>query len=152
VKRRPIAKILVADDDSAVRQMFMDVLSPLCEVIVASDGDQARELLLTDRPDVAFIDMYMPKLDGLTLTQWARETFPEMAIIIMTGYDSGRGMVDGIRAGADNYLARPFGAALIRELVEEGILRGRRRKELIKRVRNGNDNAPRRQARHSLER
>jgi len=124
-------KVLAADDDATVRQMFADVLSPLCEVAVASDGEEARALILENPPDVAFLDIYMPKLDGLSLTQWAREHFPTMAIITMTGYDSDNAVVKSIRAGADNYLVKPFGAVQVRELVEEGRLRARMRRDAV---------------------
>ena len=124
-------KVLAADDDPAVRQMFADVLESLCEVTLASDGRQAKALIVKDPPDVAFLDIYMPGLDGLSLTQWARDLFPTMAIITMTGYDSDKAMVNSIRAGADNYLVKPFGAAQVREFVEEGKLRARMRREAV---------------------
>ena len=127
----PPIKVLAADDDAAIRQMFADALSPLCEVILAADGQEAKELIMQDPPDVAFLDIYMPKLDGLSLTQWARELFPTMAIITMTGYDSNKAMVNSIRAGADNYLVKPFGAVQVRELVEEGKLRARMRRDVV---------------------
>jgi len=121
-------RVIVADDDSKDRFLLQYVLAKWgFEVSLASDGREAWELLQSkDVPTIAVIDRVMPNLDGIELCHKVRSV-PRRHytyIVIVTGMSEKQDMVAGLRAGADDYLAKPFDAEELqgRLLVAERIL------------------------------
>jgi CheY-like chemotaxis protein len=103
--------ILVADDDADVRELVGFRLEHAGhEVIVAADGEEAVALALERRPDLCVVDVMMPKLDGLEVTERLRAT-PELAdtpILLLTASVHDSAVQRGMDAGADDYIAKPF--------------------------------------------
>jgi len=104
-------KILVVDDEPFICRSLSYVLrKDNFEVFEARDGEQALEMIEDQRPDLVFMDVMMPKLDGLEVTRAVRSTpeLDDIKIILLTamGQDSDR--VTGEEAGADAYLTKPF--------------------------------------------
>jgi PAS domain S-box-containing protein len=113
---RTRAKIVLADDNGDMRDYVRRLLLPYYDVISVADGQQALVMIREHTPDLVLTDVMMPNLDGFGLLQRLREdprtaTIPVIMLSARAGEES---RVDGLAAGADDYLIKPFGA---RELV-----------------------------------
>jgi DNA-binding NtrC family response regulator len=102
-------RILIADDDSEIAQLLGQLmrregLTPL----LAKDGVEALQLIRAGDPDVLLADMKMPGIDGMELMRSAKALDPELPVILITGFAEVRGAVEALRAGAHDYLAKPF--------------------------------------------
>jgi diguanylate cyclase (GGDEF)-like protein len=103
--------ILVVDDDADIAR-FIEVNLRLqgFDVAVAGDGQEALDLLVQRRPDLAIVDLAMPRVDGLELTRLLRADpiTTAMPIIMLTARGLTVDKVVGLTAGADDYLVKPF--------------------------------------------
>jgi CheY-like chemotaxis protein len=106
--------ILVADDDADVRELVVFRLEHAgYEVITAANGEEAVALALERRPDLCVIDVMMPKLDGLEVTERVRAA-PELAetkVLLLTASAHDSAVERGLAVGADDYIAKPFASA-----------------------------------------
>lgn len=101
--------ILVVDDDQAVRESLARSLHYSgWEVTTANDGVEALARLSSLRPDAVIMDVMMPRLDGLEATRSLRASGNDVPILVLTARDAVGDRVDGLDAGADDYLAKPF--------------------------------------------
>jgi DNA-binding NtrC family response regulator len=102
-------RILVVEDDANVRDA---VVAMLCEeghdVSEVADGSAALDALAATRFDLAISDVRLPKLDGLSLFQRARESAPRTDFILMTSFGSVSDAVKALKDGARDYLTKPF--------------------------------------------
>jgi len=97
-------------------------------VELASDGAQALEAILANRPDAMVLDVMMPRLDGLEVARRLRSTGDDLPILVLTARDTVSDRVSGLDAGADDYLPKPFALeellarlrALLRRAVPDG--------------------------------
>src|SRR5215203_5747908 len=102
-------QILVVDDDQAVRDSLKRSLEYSgYEVNTAIDGVEALARLAVLRPDAVIMDVMMPRLDGLEATRSLRSAGNDVPILVLTARDSVGDRVDGLDAGADDYLTKPF--------------------------------------------
>ncbi|MBA2640950.1 MAG: response regulator transcription factor [Nocardioidaceae bacterium] len=102
-------RILVVDDDRAVRDSLRRSLQYNgYEVEVAADGAEALARVPAARPDAIVMDVMMPRLDGLETTRALRAAGSELPILVLTARDAVGDRVDGLDAGADDYLSKPF--------------------------------------------
>lgn len=122
-------RILVVDDDRAVRESLRRSLEfNGYQVQLASDGAQALEAIIADRPDAMVLDVMMPRLDGLEVARRLRSTGDDLPILVLTARDTVSDRVSGLDAGADDYLPKPFALeellarlrALLRRAIPEG--------------------------------
>ena len=101
--------ILVVDDDQAVRDSLKRSLEYNgYEVSTAEDGVQALARLAAVRPDAVIMDVMMPRLDGLETTRMLRAAGNDVPILVLTARDAVGDRVDGLDAGGDDYMAKPF--------------------------------------------
>ncbi|WP_197720470.1 response regulator transcription factor [Acidipropionibacterium jensenii] len=101
--------ILVVDDDRAVRESLARSLHYSgYEVDTASDGVEALAKLSSIHPDAVVMDVMMPRLDGLEATRMLRDNGNDVPILILTARDAVGDRVDGLDAGADDYMVKPF--------------------------------------------
>ena len=102
--------ILVVDDDQAVRDSLARSLQygSGYEVSTAEDGLEALAKLSSTRPDAVVMDVMMPRLDGLETTRMLRQSGNDVPILILTARDAVGDRVDGLDAGADDYMVKPF--------------------------------------------
>jgi len=102
-------RILVVDDDQAVRDSLVRSLRYNgYEVTTAPDGLAALAKLSSLRADAVIMDVMMPRLDGLDTTRALRESGNDVPILILTARDAVDDRVDGLDAGADDYMVKPF--------------------------------------------
>lgn len=111
----PREKILVADDEQDIRLLVNFHLTRAgYDVLSASNGQEALELALKEKPDMAILDRMMPELDGVEVCKRLRKINPGMYIMMLTALDSEDQKVIGLESGADDYVTKPFSG---RELV-----------------------------------
>ena len=103
--------IVVADDDDDILDLVALTLERSGHVVHrARDGEEALELVKRERPDLAVLDVSMPKLDGLELTRLLREDPDTSAvrIVLLTALVQESDVSDGLAAGAHDYVRKPF--------------------------------------------
>ena len=111
-------KVLLVDDEEdlvrtmAERMEMRDVGSD-----VALDGQQALDMLENDIPDVMVLDLRMPGMDGMEVLRRVKETYPQIAVIIMTGHGSDKDEEEARRLGAFDYLRKPVDMSQLMEVV-----------------------------------
>ena len=106
---RPV--VLAADDDEDILELVAFRLERSgYTVLQARDGEQALELALAEKPDLAVLDVMMPKLDGFELTRRLRaeDATSRMPIILLTARAQDADVDRGFESGADDYLRKPF--------------------------------------------
>jgi len=102
-------RVLVVDDDRAVRESLRRSLEfNGYTVSLASDGAEALASIAGHLPDALVIDVMMPRLDGIETTRALRTAGNDLPILVLTARDSVGDRVDGLDAGADDYLTKPF--------------------------------------------
>ena len=101
-------RILIAEDDNSLRRLLNDQLTEYgYEVVEASNGKEAYDLFLKNRPDMAILDVMMPVMDGFSLLTKIRET-SQMPVMFLTARGEEIDKVSGLRMGADDYLVKPW--------------------------------------------
>jgi DNA-binding response OmpR family regulator len=107
--------ILIAEDDPHLRNGIVDLLTlEGLPCRVAEDGAKALALFKQSKPDLCVFDVMMPNMDGLTLCREIRRLDPLVPILLLSARGEETDRVRGLDVGADDYIAKPFGA---RELV-----------------------------------
>lgn len=122
-------RILVVDDDKAVRDSLRRSLEfNDYDVILAEDGAEALATISIAAPDAVVMDVMMPRLDGIETTKALRAAGNDLPILVLTALDSVGDRVDGLDAGADDYLTKPFALdellARLRALLRRGRVAG----------------------------
>jgi DNA-binding NtrC family response regulator len=122
----PSVRILVVDDERNIRKNLAMVLeSAGYQVDEARDGEEALALCRGHHPDIAFVDLHMPKIDGLDVLAHVRTVSPKTAVVIITAYGSAANAVEAMKLGAVDFLEKPFDPKIIGILAEEILIRQR---------------------------
>jgi DNA-binding response OmpR family regulator len=122
VTARPV--VLVADDDPDILNLVtLRLERDGYEVIAAHDGVEAMERALERAPDLALIDVSMPKLDGYQVTETLRghHTTRAIPIILLTARAQDADVSRGIEAGADDYVKKPFSTEELRSRIQAAL-------------------------------
>lgn len=107
-----MSSLLIIEDDELLRDGLSAQLSLLGHsVTTAVDGEVAQRLLETDRFDGVVLDLGLPKISGMELLRWLRKRLPALPVLILTARDDVDDRVQGLNAGADDYLTKPFDMA-----------------------------------------
>jgi two-component system response regulator MprA len=111
-KHDPRHRVLVVDDDKAVRESLRRSLEfNGYDVLLAADGAEALASIGSQRPDVVVMDVMMPRLGGLETTRALRTAGNDVPVLVLTARDAVGDRVEGLDAGADDYLTKPFALA-----------------------------------------
>ena len=138
-------RIFIADDHAVVREGTRSILErePDMEVVgEAADGEEALRLIEQLKPDVAILDISMPKLSGIEVTHQIKPRFPSMAILILTSYDNDEYVFALLEAGAAGYLLKDVPGKEVIEAVRavysgESVLHPSIARKVIKRAVSG---------------
>jgi Signal transduction histidine kinase len=131
-------RVLIVDDNADVRRYVESVLAPSFEVLEAAGGEEGTAMAREHLPDVILADVMMPDLDGHEMTRRLKED-PEteaIPVIMLTAQASKENEVAGLKAGADDYVTKPFDADVLRQRIG-GIITMQQR--LRRRLRAGDD-------------
>ena len=106
--------ILVVDDEKAIRTLLeINLTKEGYNVIEATDGVEAVEMALENKPDLILLDVMIPKIDGLTVCKKIKNTM-NVPILMVTAKDDELDKIVGLELGADDYVTKPFS---VRELI-----------------------------------
>ena len=104
--------ILIVEDEYLVRQgltKLVNVAAYDMEIIgQAENGRQAWDLIQKQVPDIILTDINMPQLNGIQLASLVRETYPQVHLVFLTGYDDFDYALSAVKLGVDDYLLKPF--------------------------------------------
>lgn len=135
------AKILIVDDESAIRSGLSTVLESAGYSVKATESAEAALAYLKEHDiDVALLDIRMSGMSGVDLMQEIKDRWSHVAVILLTGYASLESAISAVRASADDYLMKPTDAETIKESVRQALdrrLRDRQRNELLDQLREG---------------
>ena len=108
-------KILLVDDNYLMRTLLRGILrSESCQVVgEAKNGLIALDLIERVLPDVVFLDVMMPEMDGLEALQNIKEKHPEIRVIMITGNPSVENVQESIQGGASGFIVKPFNTAKV---------------------------------------
>jgi DNA-binding NtrC family response regulator len=109
-------KILIVDDEEVMREFLLEVFAPY-EPLSARDGEEALVVMQGNNVSVVITDLKMPQMDGLELLRRAKELNHNIRVIVVTGYASLETASECIRAGAADFIKKPFSIAKIRDSV-----------------------------------
>jgi putative two-component system response regulator len=127
---RSRGSVLVIDDERGPRESLRMILQPLYQVQTASDGHSALELLRTTTVDCVTLDLNMPGLQGEELMRIVRREFPDVEVVVITGYGSLETAVEGVRYGICDYLQKPFDVVKVNAALARAFSRQRGRRSL----------------------
>jgi len=108
-KSKTKIRILLADDHHIVRAGVRQLLESASDIQViaeAGDGEEAQALIQKHKPDVAVLDVEMPKATGIEVTRWVRANMPEVGVLILTAYDDDPYVMAVLQAGANGYVLK----------------------------------------------
>lgn len=113
-------RVVVADDQAAVREglaVMLDLLDDVDVVGEAADGEEALRLVAEHAPDVVLMDLRMPRLDGVAATARIRSSHPGAHVVVLTTYADDQHILAALRAGARGYLTKDASRAQIAQAV-----------------------------------
>lgn len=114
--------ILVVDDELLIRDLLYDFFSGQgWQIAVAENGDKAIDILNSRDINLLLTDIRMPEMDGLALTAYTREHFPEIPVVIMTGFPSVDSAVTALRSKVADYVIKPFNINQLYKTVEASV-------------------------------
>jgi len=108
-KSKKKIRILLADDHNIVRtgiRQLLESANDLQVIAEAGDGEEAQVLIEQHRPDVAVLDIQMPKISGIEVTRWVRSHLPGVGVLILTAYDDDPYVMAVLQAGANGYVLK----------------------------------------------
>jgi DNA-binding response OmpR family regulator len=118
--------VLVVDDDGDIRGLVRELLERAGHAVVdAPDGNEGLRLFYAEQPDLVILDVSMPGLDGWAALERIRE-LSDVPVMMLTARAEELDKVRGLRAGADDYVTKPFGRQELLARVDAALRRGRR--------------------------
>jgi len=106
----PLSRVLVVDDDAAVRALLAEILGGAGGYLTetAADGLEALERVRADRFDIVFTDLAMPRMNGMELLRRIREVDQRVPVVVITGTQRVEAAVNAMRQGASDFITKPF--------------------------------------------
>lgn len=123
------ANVLVVDDEAGPRESLRMILNQDHEVRLASSGAEALEMIRNAVPDLVFLDIRMPEMDGTEILRRIKEIAPEAEVAMITAYAAVQSAQRAMRFGALDYITKPFGVDEVEAVVERALARRREQKE-----------------------
>ncbi len=124
-----VARILIAEDEEPLRTLIQRALTEEGHAVVATaDGAEALDVLVSKQGnfDLLLADIKMPVMDGIALALAVARDFPNLPILLMTGYADQRERVSGLEALICDVIAKPFALAEIKFAVASAVAKGKR--------------------------
>jgi len=121
---KPMARVLIADDEDSMRKLVARAITlDGHEAIAAQDGAEALEILVREEGgfDLLLTDIQMPVMDGIALALSAARDFPQMTILLMTGFAEQRERAPNLDAIVHDVITKPFSVADIRTAVADAL-------------------------------
>ncbi|MFH1137515.1 MAG: response regulator [Pseudomonadota bacterium] len=124
---QPIHKILVADDEEVIREACDRILRRAGhDVRTAPEGKEAWRLIQQEHFDLAFLDIKMPIMDGLAVMNLIRKENIDLPVVVITGHGAAETAAEAIKAGAIDFLTKPFSPNELRQAAAKALNRAGR--------------------------
>ena len=118
-------RLLIVDDELLIRDLLYDYFAARdFEIAVADSGARALSLIESERFDTVILDLKMPDMDGLQLTEEIRQHDRRLPIILITGFPSVESAIEALRHRIDDYFIKPVNLTHLRRAVESAVARG----------------------------
>ena len=115
-------KILICDDEEGIRESLKAVLGDHYNLVAVDTGDMALKVLSKSKDiHLVLLDIKMPQINGLDILKEIKKKFPQVKIIMVTGYKSVETAAEATRLGACGYIVKPFKSAEIFETVKKNL-------------------------------
>jgi DNA-binding response OmpR family regulator len=107
-------KVLIVDDEPHIRMLLEQTLEDLedsgVDILIAEDGEKALEIIKSDKPDIVFLDVMMPKVNGFEVCNTVKNVLnmEDVYIVMLTAKGQEFDKKKGLEAGADMYMTKPF--------------------------------------------
>jgi two-component system OmpR family response regulator len=123
-------KVLLVDDE----EEFVSTLSERLQLrnittLVATDGEEALQIIDTDKPPVVVLDVLMPGMGGLDVLRQIKRSYPHIQVIILTGRGSTKEGIKGMRLGAFDYLMKPVKIEMLIQKMNKAFQAARQEKD-----------------------
>ena len=121
------ARLLLAEDEETLGALVYEYLSGQgFELIWAKNGQEALEMYLSQKPELLILDIMMPRMDGLEVARKVRMDNAEVPVIFLTAKSQSKDVVEGFKAGANDYLKKPLSMEELKVCIEALLGRLRR--------------------------
>jgi two-component system cell cycle response regulator CpdR len=123
-----MARVLIADDEETIRTLVARALAmDGHKTVTAEDGAEALDILTTENGgfDLLLTDLKMPVMDGIALALSVARDFPDLTILLMTGFADQRERASGLNAIVHDVVTKPFSVADIRTAVMDALAAGK---------------------------
>jgi DNA-binding NtrC family response regulator len=114
-------KILVVDDELSVRDSLRMIFKKDCQVITAGNAKEAWEKILSEEPDLIFLDILMPQKDGMEMLKEIRESHPFIPVIMLTATKTVKTAVEAMKLGAQDYITKPFDVEELKIIADKAL-------------------------------
>ena len=108
MQSKPI-RVLLADDHAVVRagiRQFLEHAEDISVIGEVEDGERAKDFIQTEQPDVAVLDIQMPKASGIEVTRWIRSRYRNVGVLILSAFDDDPYVLAVLQAGANGYVLK----------------------------------------------
>jgi DNA-binding NtrC family response regulator len=114
-------KVLCVDDDVLMLNFFSEALKKAGmqekDIMVSTSGEHALEILSREPADIVILDLVLPGIPGIETLKAIRARFPRIEVIVVTGHASAESAVEAMKAGARDYITKPFNLNILREKI-----------------------------------
>ena len=115
--------ILIVEDEPPIRSLLSEILSPRFQCFPVSGAGEAVALLESRSFDLALVDMGLPGLSGLSLCRFIVNRSPDTVVIVVSGNTDTQSVADAMKAGATDYISKPFDLSEVMVTVERALKR-----------------------------
>ena len=122
-------RVLVVEDELALREALIEHLGKSYEVLIATSGEEAKSVFTENRVDVVILDLHLPDCNGLSLIEMFRKT-EEAEVVVVTAYPKIQSAVKALKAGAYDFISKPFDLDELDVVVGRALERGGLRREV----------------------
>lgn len=115
LKRLPDAKMVIVEDNDAIRKMLSNIFSPFYQIVTASDGEEGLQLVRNELPHIVVSDVVMPRMSGTEMCKEIKNDYNtcHIPVVLLTARTAIEQNMEGLRIGADDYITKPFNTSLL---------------------------------------
>ena len=115
----PKPTILIVDDEDKAKKILKINLANNYNILLASNGEEALNLLKKSRVQLILTDLNMPQMNGLKLLEWIQQNRPEIPVVLVTAYGTVENAVEAMKKGAIDYILKPIKIEELRTIIEK---------------------------------
>lgn len=122
--------ILVVDDEEGPREALRMILKENYDVLLAKDGQECLDLIRRERPSLILLDIRLPGMDGIEVLERVKKVRPEIPVIIVSAVGTHKTVIDALKLGAVDFIAKPLDVIQVRDTVRKALLQAECEKSL----------------------